>query len=225
VTTADLPGTAATAHGDSAVALAPPPWSLRGDAWVIALRVRGEDGASALGLMAFVDYTDSNCGPYRELLLVPRIFRPGAGLSVARIVVSTIDSMVNGRRNWGLPKELAEFHIVRGAPPAPDRIVVKRGADTLADLRLRASRLRLPFSTRLVPRRLRTFVQRDGEATFTFAPSARGWISPGRLVSWSANADRFPFPDRATVVAAAKIVRFAMTVPAALVRRLTAPAR
>jgi hypothetical protein len=171
----------------------------------------------SVSFFACVDYQASNCGPYRELLFVPGVLRAFDGRrhwSVSRIFVSTVQSLVNGRRNWGLPKELAQFDIVYGDRNGfEDRIVVKRAERTLADLRLRTSRLRVPATTTVVPRAARTVVQWDDSTEYVFTPSARGWLSPARVLSWTADAEVFPGLADATVLAAAKIVALELTVP------------
>jgi hypothetical protein len=99
--------------------------ALEGDGWILLLRLpeaaarprhmppelQAAAARRAVDVM-FVDYADSPAGPYRELLYMPgRLTLPGGrkAWSVTRIYVSTWDSVVNGRRNWGIPKDLAEF--------------------------------------------------------------------------------------------------------------------
>lgn len=69
------------------------------------------------GALMLVDYSESNCGPYRELLLIPGSFRvrDKTLASISRIFVSTTESLASGRRNWGIPKELADFSVVTSA--------------------------------------------------------------------------------------------------------------
>ena len=46
-------------------------------------------------------------------------------LSISRIFVSTLDSVVNGQRNWGIPKDVAQFD-VRYGDNGVDRVTVSR---------------------------------------------------------------------------------------------------
>jgi hypothetical protein len=221
--------------GERSPALTPAPWKLRGRAWIAAVRLpRGSasrhaflppglpPGSSHLSFFIFVDYVESDCGPYQELLFVPGTFRFSNGqehLTVSRILVSTSESAVNGRRNWGLPKDRAEFKIdYRADGGRTDRIVVSHGPRTIADVRLRAWPLFLPVTTRVVPRAIRTFAQRFERRDYFFAPSAKGWLSPGKLLSWKFDADLFPDLAGAKVLAAAKVVSLNMTVPKAETR-------
>lgn len=211
--------------------LRPPPWSLRGRAWILVLRRDGsavdtapvpDTGShrrSRLALLLFVDYDHSDCGAYQELAYVPGRSRFADGrnhLTVGRIFVSTRASQVNGRRYWGLAKELAEFDLAYGLDGGrEDRVRVRSGGSMIADLHLRKSALSLPLATRLVPVRLRTFAQRLDRQDYFFAPSASGWVSPGRLLSAELAAGMFPEIAGISVLAAAKIPRFRMTLPAA----------
>jgi len=71
------------------------------------------DGGS--GMIQLLRYTESPVGPYEELLLIPGAFKSPSGVQpksaarITRIYVSTLASVVNGRRNWNIPKTLANF--------------------------------------------------------------------------------------------------------------------
>jgi hypothetical protein len=127
----------------------PAPWVLAGNAWIVVLRwPRTAPAARAkfvpdtlsgslsgpLGFLVAVDYVRAPCGPYRELLLIPgsMLFADGRRhLSISRILVSTWESVVNGRANWGIPKDRADFRIEHGTT---DRIVVSDAADAICAL-------------------------------------------------------------------------------------------
>jgi hypothetical protein len=109
----------------TSIAIVPPPWSLQGDGLVLIYRFSPQFVAEqafvtpdmgeyrgGLGAVMLVDYTESGVGPYRELLFVPGRFRIGKvrAHSISKIYVSTESSVVNGRANWGIPKEHADFH-------------------------------------------------------------------------------------------------------------------
>ncbi|MCD0165179.1 hypothetical protein IHN58_05875, partial [Deinococcus sp. 12RED42] len=79
-----------------------PPWTLRGAGLVAVFAGRG--------VLMLVRYASSPVGPYDELLWAEVRGSPvGRRPQVTRIVVSTEASVVWGRRNWGIPKELASF--------------------------------------------------------------------------------------------------------------------
>lgn len=60
-------------------------------------------------------YTESPVGPYDELLIIPGAFDSPPfsddkeNPRVTRIYVSTLASVINGRKNWNTPKHLARF--------------------------------------------------------------------------------------------------------------------
>ncbi len=219
------------------VALHPAPWELRGSGWIVALRLppgspardaflppglAGRGGGFAAYLM-YVDYVQSPCGPYRELLFIPGAFRFGDGrrhLSIGRILVSTWDSVVNGRNNWGISKDRADFAVATGGPDAGGECVrVTSDGRELCELRFEPLRLApsLPVSAGLLPAGLRTLAQQFRGRTYYYAPAAKGRVRPGRLVSWRFDATLFPDLAGAAVLAALKVESFRMNFPVATV--------
>lgn len=216
------------------VPLKPAPWSLQGQGWVVALKLPA--GAQArdaflpaelagqgagMSLLMFVDYAQSDCGPYHELLFIPGAspFPDGRRhLTISRILVSTWDSVVNGRRNWGIPKDRADFAVSYGIDGSrTDRIIVRDGDRTMADLTLKSWPVSLPVFAGIVPEAMRTLAQRHGASDYYYAPSSRGWIRPGKIVSWHFDPALFPDLTGARVIAALKIPSFRMTFPVARV--------
>jgi hypothetical protein len=212
--------------------LRPAPWTLAGSAWIVALRLPARsparraflaetlrDGFCGLSFVVAVNYEQADCGPYRELLFIPGAFRFSDGRrhpTVSRILVSTEASAVNGRRNWGLPKEVAAFELLRDAH-GEERLVVTAGSCLVAELRARASPIRLPIASQILPRPLRTLAQRSGGTDFFFTPSGTGVLQPGRVTMWRCESDLFPADRQARIVAAARLSRFTMHFPEARV--------
>jgi len=213
----------------------PAPWSLRGSAWIVALKLpigapardaflpaalAGQGGGLASYLM-YVDYAESGCGPYRELLFIPGSFPFGDGrrhLTISRILVSTWDSVVNGRDNWGIPKDRADFEVEQGLHGGrEDRVRVVSEGRELCELRFATLRFApaLPVHGGLLPARLRTLAQSFRGRTYYYAPSAGGRVRPGRLLSWRFDAALFPDLAAAPVLAAFKVESFRMTFPVA----------
>ncbi|KAJ3306229.1 hypothetical protein HDV03_000149 [Kappamyces sp. JEL0829] len=109
------------------------PWQLTGQFFGVLAGWTSESGAGAcdsstpehnmamrrtgnqfLGLM--VSYATSPVGPYDELV-VSQPFQDVQGhgkpaMRVTRIYVSTLETLINGRDNWDVPKELANFTTV-----------------------------------------------------------------------------------------------------------------
>jgi hypothetical protein len=123
--------------GQLTVPLAPAPWSLVVDTGIVLpflvrpgksdlsrLLVSSDDRRDAhnygLGLTLLVNYSACPVGGYDELL-VTLPFDNGTGakeltMRIPQIYVSTENSLRNGRRNWGIRKELADFKwtVVKG---------------------------------------------------------------------------------------------------------------
>ncbi|KAB5590446.1 hypothetical protein CTheo_6109 [Ceratobasidium theobromae] len=163
-----------------------PPWSLEAEAWWIFPSIplswqskklprgaldplesdRLEDLQATymggLGSVQLLRYHTSPVGPYDELLYVPgkMKYKVGnstiSGLSITRIYVSSPASIVNGRRNWNIPKQLArfEFHTETPNPLSPVVAAVYpalNGTGTAPEPEFAAEPV---FRARLVPSRL-----------------------------------------------------------------------
>lgn len=164
-----------------------------------------------------VDYHQSDVGAYRELLVAPGRFRfhGRTCFAITRIYVSTPESVVNGRENWGIPKEQAEFDISTSEDRSR-RFVVRRGQEVIADLSLRTTAWGVPFTTSLVPRFLRTLVQPSGESLLATAPGGRGWVGLSSLRHAWVNGGVFPDFTHLPLLAAFHARRFRLTFPAAV---------
>ena len=218
-------------HDLPTVVRLPAPWTLEGNGWIVVLRwprgtstTRTEFVPESLagsvsgpfGFLVCVDYLAAPCGPYRELLLIPGAMRFADGdrhLSISRILVSTWDSVVNGRANWGIPKDRADFRIEHGTR---DRIVVSDAADEICTLLFaRAHGPRFPLHTGLLPRRYRRFAQLQAGRTFHYQPSARGALRACRLLDWQFAPKLFPDLRTARVLTSLRVEHFTMTFPVA----------
>ncbi|HSW12537.1 MAG TPA: acetoacetate decarboxylase family protein [Solimonas sp.] len=209
---------------------APAPWDLQGRGYISMLRfsrdsrvqdsfllpsLLGKRGKSPWGYMMFVDYSHSDVGPYHELLFIPGSFPFEDGrnhLSISRIFVSSMDSVVNGQRNWGIPKDVAEFDVQYGKRGV-DRVTVSKDGKVFAELEFRHYPLWLPFLGKLIPKRFRTLGQHHEGKTFVYAPSASGWVQPARLVSARVDPEVFPNLGRGRTVLTMKVARFRMCFP------------
>jgi hypothetical protein len=210
----------------------PAPWSLRGHAWIVLLRLpRGAPAAGAfvppqlrplhspLSALMCVEYTDAPCGPYGELLFIPGAMRFPDGRShptISRILVSTWESVVNGRANWGIPKDRADFRFE--ATPAGDRIGLADAGREFCRLEFGPGRgPRLPLATSLLPSRFTRLAQLHEGRVFRYAPRARGSLRFCRLQQWWFDARWFPDVSGARVLACVRVDRFEMTFPVARV--------
>ncbi len=166
----------------------------------------------------FVDYASSPVGPYRELLLIPGAFR-GVGQdhwSITKIYVSSPASVLNGHRNWGMPKELARFEVEYGKDRY-DRIRMLVSDQPAVELTLRHYAFRVPLLSGLVPARLRTLTHVVDGRRFTVTPSGSGKIHAARLVSARIDGRFFPPFDPSQVLAAVKLSEVRVTFPKAAI--------
>jgi hypothetical protein len=216
----------------------PAPWDLHGHAWMVALRLPAQSpvrdawlppemaghGRGFVSWLMYVDYARSPCGPYRELLFIPGTYSWEDGRrhpTISRIVVSTWDSVVNGRANWGIPKDRADFEVEYAVGGGrEDRIrVVGDDGQSICFLRLSTSAIAppLPFPGRIVAERWRTLAQSYEGQTYYYAPAASGRLRPGRLLEANFNPRTFPDLNAAAVIAAFRVDSFRMTFPVARV--------
>jgi len=211
---------------------APAPWSLTGRGYVVLLKPAADTSSvreftpapladaplSGPGLLMYVDYASSAVGRYRELLYMPGRFRFGGETrwSITRIVVSTEASVRAGRRNWGIPKELASFAVTT-LDDGGERIEVHQDGQMLAALEFGRAGLRLPGGGALLPRSLRAMVQVHEGHCYRYAPSARGPLAWTRLRRLVTNADRFPELGPEQVLMACAAPDFSLGFPVASV--------
>jgi hypothetical protein len=210
----------------------PAPWTLRGHAWMVALRLPAGDPArtafvptalqstvkAAFSVLVCVDYEVAPCGPYRELLFIPGTMKIGSARlpSISRILVSTWDSVVNGRSNWGIPKDRADFDWTHDEDG--DRWRVTSAGHEVCSLEFTAATgVRLPLRTAWVPRKLGTLAQRFDGRTYFCRPEASGTLRLCRVRQWRFDPALFPDLGHATVLSAARIEGFQMVFPLARV--------
>lgn len=186
----------------------PPPWRLQGSAYLFLFTFRpwflrsggflpaeAEEGFEGqLGAVVLADYQRSPVGPYRELLfLAGRNLRwRNHRFTVTRAYVSAEASTVNGRENWGIPKQTAEFEVIQEQDGA-ERVIVLRDGLAEVDLTVAPARgLTFPVAGLPAPPSWRTIVQyRDGGRLET---RVGGWglLRPARLLDFRTLPAAFP---------------------------------
>lgn len=219
------------------VPLAPAPWSLTGTGYILLMKLpatvlddprhtppelRGKR-CGGLATVMLVDYQDSPVGPYRELLYIPGKFQFGARRyqSITRIYVSSMESVVNGRSNWGIPKDVCSFDYRYGGADGQDRCDASLDGRTFASFTFRPGRLTWPFSTAIVPRALLQLAQVHGGQQFVYAPSAKGQVQFAKVTDWSFDSRLFPDLAQGRVLACVKVPRFTMGFPVSAVSPAT----
>ena len=206
----------------------PAPWQLTASAYMLLVKLPEhvlDQGAfvppalvgkrrSGLSVVLLVDYQKADCGPYGELMLIPAAFAFDQGnyLTITRIFVSTYESAVNGRRNWGIPKDRADFAVERDAKGC-DRVRVSRDGHTFADFELRAFGPSLPVRSWMLPTPVRSLMQHWNKQSYSFELLASGSMRMASLRSWSFDPQYFPDLAQGRVLAAAHFPKFEMLFP------------
>jgi hypothetical protein len=208
-----------------ALGIVPPPWPLRGDGWVALFRLNAAYAArpgivrpelrgawqGGVGAVAWMRYHESPVGPYDELLFIPGLFEVGGrtAFSISQIYVSSEASVVNGRANWGIPKDRADFEITKRATGED---VLRAGpADApFAAMIARPGGPRLPLDTRALPLPLAQVWQGQVfRIGLTLRAGAR-WLD---VVDWRADGAQFPSLAGLRPLAAVKLESFDITFP------------
>lgn len=208
----------------------PAPWTLRGEAhalllWLPRERTSTPSGQTAerrgrLGVLALVRYAESDVGPYDELLwLVPWGLRDGARRqhTVVRIFVSSEASRWNGRRNWGIPKQLAQFDVERLSASA-QRFEVSTPEGCVASFIVASGEGALPVDTRVLPAALLRLGQVQDARSFHFAPQARGRLHRARFSALATDPAQFIETRGARALGALSVSELEMYFPVATVR-------
>lgn len=165
-----------------------------------------------IGAVMLVEYTTSDVGPYFELLYIPGFFTIGGKLtfSVSRIFVSTYDSAWNGRQNWGLPKRIADFTIVKRS--GGERLFeVEVDGQLLLEAHMKPWSPPVPFSNKLVP--FTRIVQQFQDQLLLTRPTASGQMQLTALKYIRSNVDFFPPIHQLKPLASIFIPDFVITFP------------
>ncbi|TSA38853.1 MAG: hypothetical protein D4R64_01595 [Porphyromonadaceae bacterium] len=125
---------------------------------------------SGLGYVMLVDYEDSPVGPYHELLFIPGKTRLGGSKlgTITKIYVDSIDSMVNGRNNWGIPKELTDF---KWTQEGRQHLIQVGSLMPWLEIVLEPGSIPFPIDTRFLPIHLQ---QELDNQKFRVSPSGKG---------------------------------------------------
>lgn len=145
----------------------PAPWTLKGSAVLISfpankarviesgiLSAEDEDAfVGGVGAVMLVRYSAADCGPYDELLYIPGFFRfrGKCYLRIAKIFVSTPESVEWGRRNWAIPKELATFAWRQDEKEWHIDVKKPKSGDNIYSISLTPRFFSFPLSSSLLP--------------------------------------------------------------------------
>jgi hypothetical protein len=205
------------------------PWALTGEGWVALFRLSATDAArpgvtrpelrdhwrGGIGAVAFMRYRTSGVGPYDELLFIPGLAAVGGktAFTISQIYVTSEASVVNGRTNWGIPKDHADMQIVR-LPAGEDVLRAGPEGAPFAELIARPAGPALPFNSAAFPIPIAQVwdghIYRIG---LTGKARAR-WLD---VIRWRADGVRFPALAGLRPLVALKLDDFEITFPVAAV--------
>ena len=208
----------------------PAPWNLEGKGYIFLYRFKKDfveqngnvpeflDGsfAGGFGSVMLVDYAQSDAGPYGELLFIPGKFRFGGKKldTISKIYVSTMESVVTGRANWGIPKEKADF-LFQQQEDGTEKITVKVDGRMAAQFTVRSGRLAFPVNTKLLPFPL---VQKYKDRFYYTSFSGKGMGHFAEILDVEVNPKLFPDISDCRPIAAIRVEPFAITFPKAELR-------
>lgn len=209
--------------------VAPAPWYLKGQGYVMVVQLPTQvlDNESFiepslkstrrghLAYIAFADYESSDVGAYHELLYIGGTlkFDQNRHLSISKIYVSTQDSIDNGQKNWGIPKEMAQFEVQYGADNHDTVKLSTPSGDTIAQFSFSHHLFKFPVNTKLAPTRLRTLAQDWQGQRFFFPLQAQGYVKPALLKACYVDKRYFTDLNQGHVIACFKVTDFSMVFP------------
>ena len=214
------------------VAAYPAPWKLHGKGYIFIYKFKKDfvercgavpeflrgSFAGGFGSVMLVDYESSDAGPYGELLFIPGKFRFGGKKldTISKIYVSTMESVVNGRANWGIPKEKAEFRFEQ-LDGRTEKATVSVEGKTAAEFTIRSGKFRFPVSTKLLPFPL--VQKQEGKYYFTnFSGKGTGRLAGVRELRVA--PDLFPDVSGCRPLAVIRVDPFDITFPEAEIRSI-----
>ncbi|MEZ4900756.1 MAG: acetoacetate decarboxylase family protein [Spirosomataceae bacterium] len=205
--------------------VAPAPWTLTGDGYIFLYRFPKQwivekgflldyqqlNYKGIVGCVMLVDYHNTPVGPYRELLLIPGLFKlcHKTTFSISKIYVSDSNSLWNGIENWGIPKELSDFTL-QSIDNHTEKIGVIREGKPFFEATIQRGKISFPLTTALFPLRI---TQQLRDNWIITKPTAKGKAYFGKLTDIKVNGDFFPDIGFLKPVAVLAIKDFEMTFP------------
>jgi hypothetical protein len=200
----------------------PAPWTLRGEGIILLFRFKKAwvDQAANLpnylhqifrggfGYVMLVDYQESPVGPYKELLFIPGKFGEEKLQTITTIFVDSEASTVNGRANWSIPKQTADFNWQK--EKGLDHVDVFLNGNLVFQTSIRSGGISFPMSTELLPIRLRQ--ELENQVFFT-QPEGKGWGKLARIQNLKVEPQLFPDIRGINPLLALKVSPFTLTFP------------
>lgn len=200
----------------------PAPWTLSGEGIILLFKF-SEDWVKAskyipeglkksfrggLGYVMMVDYQESPVGPYREVLIIPGKFRKNKKQVITRIVVNSRESTINGRANWGIPKETFPIGWIK--EKGKDTIIVTSGDKAVFKVEVTHGGIPFPVSTSVLPISL---CQEWNKIKYYTRPSGFGWGKLAKLRHVDLDPSFFPDFRSVKPLLAVKVHPFTIAFP------------
>lgn len=200
----------------------PAPWILRGEGIILLFRFNKDWVTQAgnlpqylqgkfkggFGYVMLVDYQESPVGPYRELLFIPGKFGKEKLQTITTIFVDSEASTANGRANWAIPKQTADFHWQK--EKGLDRVEVSLNGKPVFQASIRSGGISFPMSTALLPIRLRQELEKQ---IFFTQPEGKGWGKLARIQELELDPQLFPDIRGIKPLLVLKVNPFTLTFP------------
>lgn len=200
----------------------PAPWTLQGEGIILLFRFKKDWVAQSvnlpeylrgrfkggIGYVMLVDYQKSPVGPYRELLFIPGKFGKEKLQTITTIFVDSAVSTANGRANWAIPKQTADFQWRK--EKGLDHVEISLHGQKVLQTCIRSGGLSFPMSTALLPIQLRQ--ELAGQVLFT-QPEGKGWGKLARIQELEVNPQLFPDIQGIKPLLALKVSPFTLTFP------------
>jgi hypothetical protein len=214
--------------GGPTLRLVPAPWRLKGSGLIMLLKSNTEQLkqqtslpseykeslSKVFNILMLVNYEDSDCGPYQELLFIPGTIDLGDKRlpSISNIFVSSETSVVNGRNNWGIPKNRCDFSWNKDANGVI-RVTSSADGQCFFNIEYRGHGPQFPANTAWIPKKLKTLGQIWEDQRFVFAPKAKGKARHARITSLNVASSLFPEISLQQLITAFEITSFDMDFP------------
>jgi hypothetical protein len=160
-------------------------------------------------------YRNSGVGPYDEVLFIPGMAKVGGrrAFSISQIYVTTGESVVNGRANWGIPKDHSEMRITHAAT-GEDTLEAGPDGHPFVRVVARPGGPRLPVNTAAFPLPMAQLWQGQMYRIGLAVKASIRWLDVAQL--WG---DGVQFPSFAGIrpIAGCKLDDFEITFPTAIV--------
>jgi hypothetical protein len=186
----------------------PPPWHLKGKGFIIPFLgkenillekgfISEEDKEffrGGLGAVMLVNYESSNVGPYYELLFIPGDFSYDvSGKSklykrITKIFVSSLISIQEGRLNWAIPKEFANFKWNTNGNNTEISVSTKDG-EIFLEAEFTKKYFYFPLTTKIYPVSLLQKTEAGKLISTKFSGSGKGKFAA--INKWSVNEKYF----------------------------------